>query len=305
MNQPYQHPPGAPVYQQPAAPQYPPQPQQPGMPPGFPQQPAAPVYQQPPAAPVYQQPPAAPQYQQPPAAGGGRRSLANARVGNGNGRKLPPGDYVVDVNTARVFNSKHYNNDFFIVEFTIAESSNPAVGIGDGGFSWSRPFEDKYGHGPNDIKGWICTIIEHLQPGSNPGAQWDDGYVAWVAEEEGQAGHPQPARGLRLHVNVWDKPHRNDPSKSTSIHDWRVMQPGESLGLSPAAMAAPMAAPAAMGQLPQMPGQMPLPPQPPVGAPPMPQPAPAAPVDRAPPQTGLPPSAPPGWPPNVPWPGAQ
>jgi hypothetical protein len=233
-------------------------------------------WQQPPGAPAQpqqqhaQQQPVGTAQQQAPTA---IPSLSGAQVGNQQGRPLPSGyDYVVEIVQVLVKNT--YYGLRFIVEFTVAESTNPAVRPGDA-YSWSRPFDDQYGHGPNEIKGWICMLIEKLVPDSSPGTQWDDGYTAYVAGEQ------QPARGVAWLCKVWDKPKRN-PSPGTSpviaIVDWSIWD-GQHLPVGPQPQAAAPAAPPAAPALPPAPA----------GAPPAGPPA-------------APAGAPPGWPAGLPFP---
>lgn len=220
-------------------------------------------------------------------------SLANAKVGNNTGRKLPDGEHVIDVQDVRIYASQQYRTDFFIVEFVVVETTSSAVEVG-GLYSWSRPFTDQYGHGPNDIKEWICFAVEKAVPGSNPATQWDDGFIAWIAPDEPAV---TPVRGMRLHVGVWSKGTKS--GHSIAVHDWQVLEPGASRGLAPAQSSAPtmpQPTPAPAFGVPAMP-QTPAQPQ-----------APAAPsIPVAPPATPQPQVAsqpPPGWPASMPWPGS-
>lgn len=252
MNQ-YQYPPGYNPAQMPGQPGYaPPQPQFPGMAPqpgaqpqgpgpmpssppqGFhqPQQPGWHQQQQPfSSAP---QGSGAPQgFQQPPGGARPRTSLAGVRAGNTNGRYLPVGEYVLEVNRCLVTTSMDGRGDYFVVEFTVIESDNAAVMVGDNTYSWARAFEDQYGYGKRDIKGWLCDLVETKLPGSNPREQWDDGFVGWAAQEgDAATNHPQPARGSRWRVSAFDKPNKRKAG-STTIMSWSPMAPSATAGLVP------------------------------------------------------------------------
>lgn len=241
-----------------------------------------PVWPQQPAQPQAP-PPVPPQQHQAPAA---IPSLADANVGSPQGRPLPSGyDYVVSITHVIVKNT--YYGLRFITEFDVLESANPAVRAGEH-YSWAKPFDDQYGHGPDEIKGWLCALIEHLVPGSTPGTQWDDQFTVWVS------GETQPATGTRWRCRTWDKPKRN-PSPGTSPViakvDWSVWD-GQSLATAVGKQpVVPVAAP-----------RVPIPGTPPAGTDaPAPTPAPApAPAPVAAP--GPAPAAPPGWPPGMPLP---
>jgi len=165
----------------------------------------------------------------------------------------------------------------FIVEFNVLESTNPNVRPGEP-YSWAKPFQDQYGHGPNEIKGWLCQLIEHLVPDSSPGTQWDDRFLAWVVD----ATH-QPAAGTKWHCRVWDKSKRN-PTPGTSpvisIVDWLIWD-GQSLQ----ATAAPVAASVPAWMAPDRPAGLNTGEPPPVAQP-----------------SAQPVQAPPGYPPGLPLP---
>lgn len=245
--------------------------------------------------------PAYPQQQAPslaqPVQRGGLPSLKTAKVGNANGKNLPAGEHVLEIERVKIVKGfKQRGALFFVVEFgPVIESDTLPVGAK--GFSWVKPFEDEYGYGPNDIKGFICSIVESKVPGSNPSVNWDDNFIAWIAEEDGQVNHPQPARGVRLHCSAWEKPKQKSAGNVT-ICDWRVIGEGEELGLSrdanevlqglsqhaPTPPAVPAPAPMPVPQQPAMPSMMP----------PVPGPQATAP--------GQVPPRPAGWPDSMPWP---
>lgn len=208
-------------------------------------------------------------------------SLKDVPAGNNMGRYLPSGeyDYAVDIQTVKFFQGQ--KGETFIVEFTVVESSNPLVPLG-ATYSWVKnvnPAADQFGYGRRDVKGWICTVIEAKSPGSDPSTNWDDGFIAWIAANDDEPQHPQPARGTRMHIHTWEKVKgrtREEKARGETITmcDWRAMDEGEALGIVPQ----PPAAPAAVPTTPAV-----------FAAPPVPAPQ-------------LPAQAPTGWPTSLPWP---
>lgn len=178
----------------------------------------------------------------------GRPSLNDARVGSTQGRYLPLGNFAVEIKRVKVIEN-HTKDQFFIVEFVVLESDTTEVKIGDV-YSFTKPFEDKWGHGPAEIKGWIVQVMDHLYK-VDAANNWQDTYTDHLAAAgDTDNAHPQPAKGLRMHVYTWPKP-RKDPAEqrtkgSITKHDWRVMEPNEVMGLrasAPVQAAAPVQAP--------------------------------------------------------------
>jgi hypothetical protein len=185
---------------------------------------------------MQQQPP----YQTPQQPLGGIPSLAGAARGNTQGRRLPLGDFVVEI-TALAVNPNHQGQPFFVREFNVLESNNAAVAVGDA-YSQASAFTDQWGYGPRDIKGFLCDLIEAKIPGTDPMSEWQDAFITWAVDAS------QPAAGTRWAVNVWEKPKKNSQGMA-EICDWSPMQPGETRGLVPVAQVpaavqpAPVAAP--------------------------------------------------------------
>lgn len=241
----------------------------------------APQYQQP--FPQQQQQPGAPQYQPPQGANLAAMAnmLRNAQMGNAQGRYLPAGgDFVAAVGSVEIKQTRK-GTYFILGDLTIEESDHPDVRPGDGGYSVLYQVDHQYDYDRNAIKEWVCLWIESVQPGSNPGVYWSekvDQFLALVTDAS------QPARGSRWHVHTWAKPPGAKSTRTTpiTIHDWRPLAAGESLGLQ-----ARQPAPAPQAAAPTAPtfGGAPTPGQAPAQAPQAPAQAP-----------------PPGWPSTLPYP---
>lgn len=201
-------------------------------------------------------------------------SLNNAPVGSNSGRKLPVGQHVVDIKRNRIHKSRKDGKLYFIVEFDVVESDNPSVAIGSE-YSWSKPFVDEFGYGPAEIKEYVCFCVDALHPGTNAGVNWQDGFLAFLASEPDQANHPNPGKGLRFGMSVWEESKKTKAGTFTKQR-WEPMAKGASMGLE-AVAPAPAPAPAAERT---SPFELPT--------------TPAAAASSGPP---------PGWPANIPYPG--
>lgn len=176
-------------------------------------------------------------------------SMNESQAGNSAGRYLPDGNYVFHVTEFKAING--FKGTTSILNFAIAESDNPAVAVG-GEWSWAKRFDGpgdpSKGMQRNEIKGFVCQLVDHMQPGTNASQRWTepnpngqgtlgDTLAAWAYQS------PSPAVGTVWFVSVWTKPQKKDPSKGTSMHEFEPMQPGETRGLAPAQAPAPGGAP--------------------------------------------------------------
>lgn len=161
------------------------------------------------------------------------QQLGSAKAGNNHGRSLPIGTHLVEVTEVRA-GPTHYGDKFF-VEYIALESSNPEVEIG-GVYSKGYNFEDKYGHGPNDIRGWLCIAVDHkLQ--QNGRINWDPRFLDWATNAA------QPCKGMVLRVDTWERQPTKPGGNVIMIHEWQAMPNGtRSIGITRAAPAVSMPA---------------------------------------------------------------
>ncbi len=172
--------------------------------------------------------------------------LGSARAGNHQGRQLPAATSLVEVTEVRA--GPTYYGDKFFVEFVALESTNGEVEIG-GIYSKSMNFEDKYGHGMNDIRGWLCLAVEK-RLGQNARVTWDPRFLHWSIAAD------QPCKKMKFRVDTWERAPTKPGGNAIMIHEWQsVPDETTTLGLTRQAHAPtptmPMQQPQPQGFAPQ------------------------------------------------------
>ena len=217
----------------------------------------------------------------------GDLDLSGAAYGVGEGRIPEDGTHEVEI--LEVFRKRTYYGPKFIIVYKMIASSNPANEIG-GEYSkgYSEDASQGFGRSLDDIKGWIATVLE-ARGNTTIRQRWENSYVPEVAASQpGDAHHRQPARGLRFQLRT----EKREPTRGRNPwtkHEWRLLQPGQTIAAVPPMPAAVPPMPAAVPPMPAAVPPMPsVPPTPSV--PPMPAPSVPGGSAYAPPT-----AAPPGW----------
>jgi hypothetical protein len=220
------------------------------------------------------------------------RALGGAAYGtNADSRRLPDGDHIVVIEAMSYKTGLQYG-DRFICEFDLEASSNPEA---SGRYSIAVDPADKWGYGPDEIKGIIAAANEAKNPASAVRARWEPQYLYDAIAPA------QPLKGGRLRVRTHTKIAEKSGKPFVKHENWRA---AGSESIEPASLPALPAAPQSMPSLPTLP---PMPAAaPPAGLPPLAPPAALPPLGAPqglPPLSGAPQGIAQGWPPGLPMPG--
>lgn len=139
-------------------------------------------------------------------------SLKGASVGNKGGRYLPAGKHLIKVEQVKVVDS-FKNGPMFVVEMEVLESDEAKTGTG---WSWVRPFEDKFGYGQNDIKEWLFLWAGSMVEDFDEDSVTDDEVDQLL---EVLTGPDQPAKDTLWRAEGYEKATKN--GQTITIITWK------------------------------------------------------------------------------------
>lgn len=153
-------------------------------------------------------------------------SLGGSRIGNRQSRRPSEGEHVVRIEECAMFVSKQTSQPCFRASFTTLEST--VAGDVGGRFSFTRGFVDQYGYDPADIAEFIVLVASKLLPGEDVASSLtsgDEKYLHWIAAEDGEVGHGQPAKGLVMNLTTFERQSKNS-DRSKLMYEWSLADEG-------------------------------------------------------------------------------